>query len=180
MSPPRDDMEAAAPHWREAFGLAWAFVGDRARAEELTQEAFVRLGSMRRAPDRGQPIAPLLFAIVRNLALDELRRRRHESLDDDAHEQDSRAARVEADPASSNPAHLADRAERRERVRAALARLSPTSRAVLYLRDGLDYSYRQIAETLEKSEDVVRVTLHRARARVRAWTENLEPRGEST
>ncbi|MFQ5654406.1 MAG: RNA polymerase sigma factor, partial [Planctomycetota bacterium] len=53
-------------------------------------------------------------------------------------------------------------------VEAALAQLSPLWRAILYLRDGLGLSYREVAEVLDRSEDVVRVTLHRARLRIRA------------
>ncbi|MFT5291170.1 MAG: RNA polymerase sigma-70 factor (ECF subfamily) [Planctomycetota bacterium] len=165
-------MRAAAVHWREAYGLAWALVGDHARAEELAQEAFVRLGGMQREPDSDRPVRQLLLSIVRNLALDELRRRRTESLDLALQE----GAQI-VDRGNQDPAQLALGRERTERLQEILAQLKPTWRAMLYLKDGLDHSYRQIAETLGKSEDVVRVTLHRARARVRELSTDLDSEG---
>jgi RNA polymerase sigma-70 factor (ECF subfamily) len=159
----------AAEHWPAAYGLAWALVGDHGRAEELAQEAYLRVaraanGSVR--ADRAQ-----WLAIVRNLAIDSLRRAGHESLDDAPH--GSTAAARDLDPGEQ-----AEARERRLVVREALATLSPSWRATLYLRDGLGLSYRQIAETLDRSEDVVRVTLHRARARMREWIEPRMPEGE--
>ena len=78
-----------------------------------------------------------------------------------------------ADASSPDPAAEVQARERRERLREALDTLSPTWRATLYLRDGLSLSYRQIAEVLERSEDVVRVTLHRARLRLRELEDRL-------
>ena len=166
-------MEAAAPYWREAYGLAWALTGDRGRAEELAQEAFVRLGTMKREPDATRPLRELLLAIVRNLALDELRRQGASSLDE---AMDGGASF--ADASSPDPAAEVQARERRERLREALDTLSPTWRATLYLRDGLSLSYRQIAEVLERSEDVVRVTLHRARLSLRELVEARIAGGE--
>ena len=163
-------MQQAIEHWSEAYGLAMTITRNAARAEELCQEAFVRLGTMRRDPDLTRPVRELLLTIVRNLALSDRRRAPQESLDAvmaDGH--------TIPDPAASDPAEQADRREQQATVQAALDQLNPTWRAMLYLRDGLSLSYRQIAEILEKSEDVVRVTLHRARHRVR---EILEPQLE--
>ena len=169
MVPPRDDMQAATAHWREAYGLAWALVGDRAVAEELTQEAYVRLGRREASTDGDRPIRSLFLAIVRNLALDELRRRRVDVLEE---------AELLLDPADADPARIAASRESQRLVQEALDALSPAWREILYLRDGLSLSYRQIGELVEKSEDVVRVTLHRARLRVREWIGLRMPEGE--
>ena len=72
-----------------------------------------------------------------------------------------------ADPGSPDPSRDAVGRETRHQVREVLERLDPLWRLVLYLRDGLDFSYAEIAEVAARSEDVVRVTLHRARRRVR-------------
>jgi RNA polymerase sigma factor (sigma-70 family) len=177
MTSPSDSsgMRAAAPHWREAYGLAWALLGNHARAEELAQEAFVRLGSRGPQPENERPVRPLLLSIVRNLALDDMRRQRTESLDAVL-----QAGAQLADRSDLDPANLALGSERRELLQQALAQLNPSWRAMLYLRDGLSHSYRQIAETLDKSEDVVRVTLHRARARMRELVVGLGNEGESS
>lgn len=62
------------------------FVRDRARAEDLTQECWIRfIGAVPRWSARA-PFRTWLYAVARNLAADEARRmthRRHESIDDD-------------------------------------------------------------------------------------------------
>jgi len=153
-------MRDGVRHWREAYGLAWTLCRDRARAEELCQEALVRLGTMRRAPEVDRPVRELLLTIVRNLALSDMRR-----------PEVGRAAPEALDgvpaPAADGPLRQASRNEEQALVRAALERMDPGWAAMLYLRDGLGLRYAEIARVLEKSEDVVRVTLHRARRRVR-------------
>ena len=59
-------------------------------------------------------------------------------------------------------------------MRAALERLSPLWRSVLFLRDGLGFSYTEVAGVTGRSEDTIRVTLHRARRRIRALLEGGE------
>src|SRR5262245_65003978 len=73
-------MNAAVRHWPQAFGLAYQLCRNRAEAEDLCQEAFVRFYSTTRAFDRSRPLLPFLLAIVRNLARSAARRPRMESL----------------------------------------------------------------------------------------------------
>lgn len=159
------DNAGAAAFWKEGYGLAWALIGDRGRAEELTQEAFLRLAKV--PFERAQSPAAaraLVLKTVRHLAIDELRRRSPESLEEALEGGVGAPATRELDPAAA-----AEASERCALVRQGLESLDPGWRAALYLRDGLGLPYRQIAETLDKSEDVVRTTLHRARARLRDW-----------
>lgn len=82
------DSEAGAQfvrrYERRVFGLARSIVGDRALAEDLAQEAFVR--AWRHAssydPRRGS-VAVWLLTIARNVALDARRSRRVDSLEPD-------------------------------------------------------------------------------------------------
>lgn len=77
-------IEAAVRHWREAYGLARALVGDPGRAEELTQEAYVRMAGMdTELDDREDGARRVLLRIVRNLAVSELRRPRLALLEDE-------------------------------------------------------------------------------------------------
>jgi len=158
----------ALSHWREAFGLAFQLCGESSRAEDLCQEAFARLAGIARPLDTGRSLRPLILKIVRNLFYSEERRDRPESLD----------LAIEnlgplSDPAASTPIEALCRSEDLDLVREALAQLHESWRATLYLRDGLDLSYREIAAILEISVDVVRVTLHRARQRMRAALSTL-------
>ncbi len=73
------------------------------------------------------------------------------------------------DVADASPsAHFAlESAEERERVRGALARLAPSHREVVFLRDLEGLSTREVARVLGISEPNVKVRLHRAHAQLR-------------
>ena len=64
-------------HASAVYGMAVSLLRDRALAQDVTQEAFVRLWTRAHTFDqqRGNPLGWLL-SITRNLALDELRRQR--------------------------------------------------------------------------------------------------------
>ena len=163
---PAGALEQALSYWPQIYGLALQLLGDHARAEDVSQETVMRIGMGRREIDLSRPLRELLLTTVRRLALSELRRRRLSSLDEVRDEGGEMC-----DPKSPDPVQESQVQEQRAAVRAALDRLRPSWRAMLYLRDGLGFSYQQIAAILEKSEDVVRVTLHRARSRVRDMLE---------
>jgi RNA polymerase sigma-70 factor (ECF subfamily) len=139
-----------------------SLVRDRHRAEDLCQETYLRFFRMQRPIDQSRPLLPLLLSILRNLVVSESRRPSTASLDD----REGGNPHL-ADDAGETPLKEAIRREETASVEAALERLSPDWRSVLYLRDGLGFSYGEIAETLGRSADSVRVTLHRARRRVR-------------
>ncbi len=157
-----DDLaRRALPYWAEAHALARLLLRDRGRAYDVCQEAFARLAA-RETDDPRRDVRPLLFRVVRNLAIDEQRRAGAISLE-------SRIASTGpiADLRSPDPAEEASRREQVRRLERELAALDPVWQTVLYLRDGVGLSYREIASVIERSEDVVRVTLHRARRRMR-------------
>ena len=154
----------ARTHWGAALGLARSLLGDPARAEDVCQEAFLRLAKRAEEIDRGRPLRPLVLTIVRNLALSELRRLRPTSLEG--------AIEDGATPPIAKgraPDEAVGRAELVRRMRRALDRLPPAWRAYLYLREGLGLSPAQIAEVMEATPGVIRTTLHRARLRVREF-----------
>ena len=69
--------------------------------------------------------------------------------------------------ASGGPERSALASERQQLVHAALARLDKPCRDLIYLRVGMNRSYRQIARELGRSEGALRVQLHRCIRRVR-------------
>lgn len=150
--------EEALEHWPRVFGFAQQLVGDRTRAEDLCQEAYLRLLRSARPLDTSTSLLPLLLTVVRNLVRSDLRRVDPTEFAGEVEPEDDRVG---------DPAERAERAEESAAVEAALARMSPNWRAALYLADGLAFSYAEIADVLGTSDDVVRVMLHRARLRVR-------------
>ena len=133
-------------------------VRDRARAEELTQDVFVRIYN---AADRYEPKARFstwIFGIAHNLGLNELARahRRYEQSDGPLEELAS------PDPAPGADEKL-EAEQLRVRLERALAKLPERQRAALLLRSEQGLGYDEIAQTLDASVSSVKSLIHRAR-----------------
>src|SRR5687767_9527056 len=61
-------------HWRSVFRFALAWTNDWAAAEDLAQDAFVRLWAKRTDIDWSTPILPWLLTTTHHLATDRFRR----------------------------------------------------------------------------------------------------------
>jgi RNA polymerase sigma factor (sigma-70 family) len=150
----------------DVHGYAISLLGDRAAAEDVTALAFERLFRSRARLDRsrGTPRA-WLFAIARNAALDELRRRRR-------HEPGARGA----EPLDTNPQPVAtiEQAERRATVNAALRALPPREREVVLLKFHGQLTNGELARVLGISESNAGTRVHRALSTLRATCAGLQ------
>ncbi len=122
------------------YGAAISLLGDRALAEDVTQEAFVRAWKHAGTydPDRGS-VAAWLLRTTRNLAIDSLRRRRPHPLDPDV-----LATLTPADPATAVE-DAAITSELTGRARAAIAGLPPGQAKALLLAAFYGYTAQQVA-----------------------------------
>lgn len=142
----------------DVHAYAWSLLRDRAAAEDVTALAFERAYRRRGRfdPDRGSGRA-WLFAIARNAALDELRRRK-------------RTAALTFDPAAEPEPEdpgLAEAPERRATVQAALAALDPRERELVALKFHAGLSNAEIGELLGVSESNAGTKVHRAVTKLR-------------
>jgi RNA polymerase sigma-70 factor (ECF subfamily) len=149
-------------HRAPVIRFLYRMVQNQAVAEELAQEAFLRVY---RARGRYEPTARFttwLFRIATHLALNSLRDRRsgkyHESLDEEAGETPSRQL---ADRRPTIEQKLLDRA-RLDEVRRAVAALPDKQRAAVLMHKYEEMEYSQIARVLECSESAVKSLLFRA------------------
>ena len=145
--------------------FAWGLCGDRAAAEDIVSETFVRL--LTKAPRiETRTALAYLLAAARNTYLNGQRRRRREiPLSDEL-------PATEHDPDS----RLDDR-KRLEAVLGELADLPEGERAALLLRVDHELSYDDVAAALEISIAAARVRVHRARLRLASA---LEQRGRES
>jgi RNA polymerase sigma-70 factor (ECF subfamily) len=159
-----------AERYRPAiFRYLLRIVGDRAQAEDLTQEALLR--AHQRLADLKDPgaLEGWIYRIATNVAYDALRRSRHEP----ASHFNLRATESEAqeqplpDETRLQPDQLLDQASMSDCVGEFLAGLPDTERAVLLLHDLQGYSNPEIADQLKCSLPTVKIRLHRARTRLR-------------
>ena len=136
-----------------AHALAIQILGNADDAADAVQDALAQ--ALRRSnqyrPERG-PLKAWFLGIVRHRCIDLLRRRRPEGgkLDEVA-------------AAAPGPEELAERSQESQRLRKAIAGLSPEQRQIIVLRDYVDLSYAEIAAVLEIAPGTVMSRLHRAR-----------------
>jgi RNA polymerase sigma-70 factor (ECF subfamily) len=175
-------------HERLLWSLCYRMTGSAADADDLVQDTFAR--AMARPPaDTASPLRPWLVRVAMNLARDLLRRRRRTAYSGpwlpslietgegapgmlDGLDRPDAPDGLEL-PAAHEPAHTEARYDLMESVTLAfliaLEALSPPQRAVLILRDVLDYSVAETAEALGLSAANVKTTHHRARRAMEAY-----------
>lgn len=169
--------------YSRAFSAAHRMMGNSSDAEDLTQEAFVRVWSAFDRYDRSRPFEGWLFRILTNLAIDRWRRRANVnicSLDGDASpfagqnsrpNEQGRSTSLLTYLADERPASVPEqaylRSELGRRVRRALFNLPDDYRNVVLLADVKGFSYEEISERVGCPVGTVRSRLHRGRQLLR-------------
>jgi len=161
--------------WMERLGPAMlahsvGICRDRHRAEEIVQEAFVRL--WRDPPDAGEvAFGAWMRKVVTNLSINCLMRtRRPLDLADVVERGDSRSLRARV----PRPEEELLRHDQQERLEQALNRLDEPKRAILMLRGVEQLSYESIAEHLGVPVGTVMSRLNRARAALQEEMDRLD------
>jgi RNA polymerase sigma factor (sigma-70 family) len=132
-------------------------LGDPGRAEELANEAFLKLHYAVLPPTAKKNIPGWLCRTAMNLGIDDLRARARQ------HRWQQEASHVTATSSREDGLQLLLRAEKQQRVRTVLAKLKPDWAQILLLR-ATGYSYREIATHLEIPSNSVGTMLMRAEA----------------
>lgn len=146
---------------------------DRERAVELTQECFLRTWDYLKKGNEIDQMRPFLYRTLRHLIIDEYRKKKSVSLE--AMVQDTEASVEDLLPHDeSNTLEAAIERFEGGRVLEALTRLAEPYKEAVTMRyvDGL--SPQEIAETLEVSENVVSVRVHRGLKKLRELLETNE------
>ena len=161
-------------HQAAAFALAYQMVRHREDAQDIAQEAFVRVFRGLRDFQGQAAFKTWLHRIVVNLALDALRRRsRHPGASyDDAREPGEEAREEVGTRPDEDPDRALEAREAGEAIRMALEELPAPQRAALLLREVEGLSYQEIAEVLGCAVGTVMSRLHYARRRLQ---ERLRP-----
>jgi len=158
-------LEAVEAYELPLLRYARRLLDDLDLAHDAVQHAFVKLCEQSQEHLQGR-VAPWLFRVCRNKAIDHLRRagREQSLLDDSA--ATVRSVASPADLREPDPATQAERHELSALVGSLLAHLPAPQRETLDLWcSGL--AYRQIAEVTGRTEGNVRVLAHRGLTRLR-------------
>ena len=166
---PRAFENLVIAYQHRVFGVALRMLGNRAEAEELAQEVFLRVHRAIGEFRGESKLATWLYAITSRLCLNRLAsgerrmaRQGEETL--------TRLASSEIGPAAEM-----ERGELETALHRAIAELSEERRIVVVLRDLEGLSYEEIAAALDLELGTVRSRLHRARMDLRDKLERFLP-----
>jgi RNA polymerase sigma-70 factor, ECF subfamily len=165
--------QLVARHQRGVYNFLLRSAGNRARAEELLQEVFLRVVRSRARYEAAAKFSTWLYSIARNLSIDESRRARfrgHQSLDAPRRGADGQGASMLSQlPADGVPTDEAAEAPSiRRRLAEAVQTLPEEQREVFLLRQLSGLSFREIADTVGIPENTVKSRMRYALEKLRA------------
>ena len=171
------------PHLGMLFRVIDRILGNEAESQDALQDALLTLHRELPGFHGASKFSTWAYRVCVNQALMARRkriRRREEAVEDFQPQFDDSGHHMEQDRilAWSEAAEALDRveaAEVRQRVRAALDRLSDDQRAAFVLKDLEGWDTDEIAAKLGISKDLVRQRLHRARLALRSLLTDLAP-----
>ena len=161
----------------KVFGLCFSILGNRADAEDASQESFLKAYRAIATYRDQASFSTWLYRITTNACIDLVRqRRRHPmvSIDAQNEEEDGSVGFQLADDAPLQDEVVADRWSA-GKVRACIDRLPEGFRQVIRLRDIEGLSYKEIAALLQVREGTVKSRIARARIALLAILRTMEP-----
>lgn len=151
------------------FRLALCITRNREEAEDIVQDTMLRAWNRREEWNVWETVEGFCLTICRNLAIDRSQKMdaRHVELTPEVTELPDMAA----------PDKLMERDERLGLLHRLIAELPEKQRTILQLRDVEGKSYKEIAEILQLTEEVVKVNLFRARQRIKLKYNEIDTYG---
>lgn len=163
---------------RPVFSLVYRMVRNRELAEDLAQDAFIKVLNH---IDRYSPefkFSSWVFKIANNVAIDHLRRRKLDtiSIDGSAHANSPAEVQASTFELADGQESALDELEAKElgdAIEAAIGELRPEYRSCIMLRHVEGRSYEEIASLLDLPLGTVKTYIHRARHELRQTLEEL-------
>ena len=162
---------------RPVFSLLYRMVRDRALAEDLAQETFIKVLNGIKSYRPEFKFSSWIFKIANNAAIDHLRRKHIDTLSLDGAPsaetpEQMRATSLQLGDKAESPLDEVESRELGTAIERAIARLRPEYRSCILLRHVEGYSYEEIAETLDLPLGTVKTYIHRARNELRVYLED--------
>lgn len=173
--------ELLSRYEKPVFALVYRMVRDRALAEDLAQETFIRAFSAIGSYNPRYKFSSWIFKIANNLTIDHLRRKRLDtvSIHGAPHavtEDEQARTSLDLESPDERPDTYVENRELGSEIEAAIGRLRPEYKSVTILRHVEGYSYKEIAEIMELPLGTVKTYIHRARLELQEALAHLDPR----
>lgn len=152
------------------YRLALRVLHNHEEAQDVTQETLIRLWRRSDTLADASEAEALGLTICHNLAIDTYRRegREHDNLDDD---------QINLADTALSPLETISRSQQRQLLLKQIDNLPERQKTVLQLRDIEGYSYKEIADALNMSEEQVKINLFRARQALKNSFKNKDRDG---
>jgi RNA polymerase sigma-70 factor (ECF subfamily) len=158
-------------HRKPVYNFILRFVGDRETAEDLLQEAFMRVIKGAEAYKRQAKFTTWLYTIARNLCVDQTRRRKHRkhaSLDAPMDASEESGTLMDVIPGNEMASDRKSvNKQLHETMQRAIEGLSEEQREVFLMREFLDMPFKQIADVVGVPENTVKSRMRYALEKLR-------------
>lgn len=148
------------------FRFALSITHDRAEAEDVVQEVFIKLWDQRLDLEVIQNMEAWCMRLTRNLSIDKLRSKHRRT--------NPIEAGFDLETSEASPLERTEQQDTVALVRAFIRRLPDKQQQVMQLRDIEGFTYQEISDTLGIPLNQVKVNLHRARQAVRTQLLKME------
>lgn len=151
------------------YRLALRITLDSAEAEDIVQDTMIRVWNKRDEWAQFNSIEAFCLTVARNLAIDRSQKSEAQNIDLTTETQEMSDG--------STPERQLERSEQMDLVRKLINELPEKQRTIIQLRDIEEKSYKEIADVMQLTEDQVKVTLFRARQRIKAKYNEIQSYG---
>ena len=171
--------ELVRRYQRPIFSLIFRMVRDRERAEDLSQETFIKVLNALESYRPEYKFSSWIFKIANNAAIDHLRRKELDTLSLDGAPDATTSERREGTSlqladSSESPLQELEARELGGEIERAIVQLRPEYRSCILLRHVEGYAYEEIAEMLDLPLGTVKTYIHRARGELRELLASLQ------
>lgn len=146
------------------YRMAFRLMGNREEAEDIVQEVYLKLWSLRGELKNYLSVEALSIRITRNLCLDYLRHRK-------SRQEAAKEGRLSGEVESESPFESLKRKEEAEVIHHLIAALPEPQRSLVHLRHIEGKDYEEIASMVNMNVNAIRVSISRARKQLREMLE---------
>ncbi len=155
-------------YYARILNFAYRLIGKRQLAEDITQDVFMKVYKSAARYRPRSKFQTWLYTIAKNTCLNEMRRHRRQmvSLDEPLDAEAGDLKKEMPDP-DADPAAAYFQKEQQKQVRAAINDLPENQKIAVILKRYENFSYAEIAATLEVTDKAVKSLLSRAKVNLK-------------
>lgn len=158
------------PMSSKLYSFAFRILKRREEAEDAVQEVFLKLWKLRKKLNKYRSIEAFAMTVTRNHCLDKIRTNHYVSVEENYYQN----SLVISEESSDKKVDLKDAVSH---VKEIINNLPEQQRMIIHLRDIEGYDYEEISKILNENVNTLRVSISRARTRIREELNKLYNNG---